>query len=93
VFFSYEGGGRHVNLGIIITNAEYFTVVTDVFLPLENPGPAATIVAGMMGVQIAEMVLFTRSSDTHLPQVQQCGSSIHENDHRRIRGPVPKCTF
>jgi hypothetical protein len=26
-----------------------------VFLPPENPGPAATIVAGMMGVQIAEM--------------------------------------
>jgi hypothetical protein len=52
---SYEGGGRNCHLGLIITNTEYFAVTTDVFLPPENPGPAATIVAGMMGVHIAEM--------------------------------------
>jgi hypothetical protein len=52
---SYEGGGRHGHLRIIMTNAEYFAVATDVFLPPKNPGPAATIVAGMMGVHIAEM--------------------------------------
>jgi hypothetical protein len=52
---SYEGGGRHGHLGLIITNAEYFAVTTDVFLLPDNPEPAATIVAGMMGVHIAEM--------------------------------------
>jgi hypothetical protein len=51
---SYEGGGRHGHLGLIMTNAEYFTVVTDVFLPPKDPGPAAMIVAGMKGVHIAE---------------------------------------
>jgi hypothetical protein len=38
-----------------MTNAEYFAVTTDVFLPPENPGPAATIVTGMTGVHVAEM--------------------------------------
>jgi hypothetical protein len=52
---SYEGGGRHGHLGIIMTNAEYFAVATDVFLPPENPGLAATIVTWMMGVHISEM--------------------------------------
>jgi hypothetical protein len=52
---SYKGGGRHRHLGINMTNVEYFTVATDVFLPPENPRPTATIVAGMMGVHIAEM--------------------------------------
>jgi hypothetical protein len=54
-FSSYEGGRRHGRLCLIMTNAEYFTVATDVFLPPENPGPAATIVVGMTGVHIAEM--------------------------------------
>jgi hypothetical protein len=52
---SYEGGGRHGHLSIIMTNAEYLAVATDVFLPPKNPGPDATIVAGMTGVHIAEM--------------------------------------
>jgi hypothetical protein len=38
-----------------VNNAEYFALATDVFLPPENPGPVATIVAGMTGVHIAEM--------------------------------------
>jgi hypothetical protein len=38
-----------------MTNAEYFVVTTDVFLPPENLVQAATIVTGMMGVHIAEM--------------------------------------
>jgi hypothetical protein len=29
--------------------------------------------------------MVTHHSDTHLPHVQQCGSSIQENDHGRIR--------
>jgi hypothetical protein len=52
---SYAGGGQHGHLGLIMTITEYFAITTGVFLPPENPGPAATIVAGMMGVHIAEM--------------------------------------
>jgi hypothetical protein len=52
---SYKDGKQHGHLGIIMTNAECFTVKTDVFLPPENLGPAATIVTGMMGVHISEM--------------------------------------
>jgi hypothetical protein len=52
---SYEGGGRHGQLGLIMTNAEHYAVATDVFPPPKNPGLAATIVTGMMGIQIAEM--------------------------------------
>jgi hypothetical protein len=54
--FSYGGGGQNGHLGIIMTNVKDFAVATDAFLPPKNPVPAATIVAGMMGVQIAEMV-------------------------------------
>jgi hypothetical protein len=65
-FSSYKGGGRHGYLGIITTNAEYFAVTTDVFLPPENPGPEATIVAGMTVVHIAEMVwLYTAVTRTY----------------------------
>jgi hypothetical protein len=53
--YSYEGEGRHGHISITMTNAEYFAVATHVFLPTENQGPAATIVAGMTGVHIAEM--------------------------------------
>jgi hypothetical protein len=52
---SYEDGGRHSHLGLVMTNVEYFAVTTDVLLPPEKPGPAATIVTGMMAVHIAEM--------------------------------------
>jgi hypothetical protein len=52
---SYEGGGQHVHLRFIMTNVEYFTVATVVFLSPENLGPVTKIIAGTMGVQIAEM--------------------------------------
>jgi hypothetical protein len=32
---SYEGGGRHGHLGIIMTNEEYFAIAVDVF-PVPN---------------------------------------------------------
>jgi hypothetical protein len=35
---SYEGGGRHGHLCLIMTNDKYFALVTDVFTALENPG-------------------------------------------------------
>jgi hypothetical protein len=52
---SYEGGGRHGQLGIIMTNEEYFTIVVDVSPVPANPGPSAAVVAGMTAALIAEM--------------------------------------
>jgi hypothetical protein len=51
---SYEGGGHHGHLGIIMTNEEYFAVAVDVFPVPNNPGPSATVVAGMTAAVIAE---------------------------------------
>jgi hypothetical protein len=51
---SYEGGGRHGHLGIIMTNEEYFAVAMDVFPVPNNPGPSAAVVAGMTAAVIAE---------------------------------------
>jgi hypothetical protein len=44
---SYEGGGRHGNLGILMTNEEYFAIAVDVFPVPANPGPLDAVVAGM----------------------------------------------
>jgi hypothetical protein len=49
---SYEGGGRHGHLGIIMTNEEYFAITVDVFLVPANPGPSAEVVAGMTATQV-----------------------------------------
>jgi hypothetical protein len=51
---SYEGRGRHGNLGTIMTNEEYFAVAVDVFPVPSNPGPSAAVVVGMMAAVIAE---------------------------------------
>jgi hypothetical protein len=51
---SYEGGGRHGNLSIIMTNEEYFDVAVDVFPVPNNPGPSASVVAGMTAAVITE---------------------------------------
>jgi hypothetical protein len=51
---SYQGGGRHGHLGIIMTNKEYFAVVADVFPVPNKPGPSAAVVAGMTAAVIAE---------------------------------------
>jgi hypothetical protein len=51
---SYEGGGHHRHLGIIMTNEEYFDVAVDVFPVPINPGPSAAVVAGMTAAVIAE---------------------------------------
>jgi hypothetical protein len=50
---SYEGGGRHGHLGIIIRNEEYFAVAVDVFPVPNNPGPSAMVVTGMTAAVIA----------------------------------------
>jgi hypothetical protein len=51
---SYEGGGRHGHIDLIMTNAEYFAAAIDVLLPPKNMGPAAILVVGMTKVQIAK---------------------------------------
>jgi hypothetical protein len=51
---SYEGGGRHGHLGIIMTDEEYFAIAVDVFPVPNNPGPSAAVVAGMTAAVIAE---------------------------------------
>jgi hypothetical protein len=51
---SYEGGGRHGHLGIVMTNEEYFTIAVDVFPVPNNPGPSAAVVVGMTAAVIAE---------------------------------------
>jgi hypothetical protein len=51
---SYEGGGGHGHLGIIMTNEEYFKIVVDVFPVPNNPGPSAAVVTGMTAAVIAE---------------------------------------
>jgi hypothetical protein len=51
---SYEGGGRHGHLGIIMTNEEYFAIAVDVFSVPNNPGPSATVVVDMTAAVIEE---------------------------------------
>jgi hypothetical protein len=51
---SYEGGGRHGHLGIIMTNEGYFASAVNIFPATANPGPSATVVAGMTAAIIAE---------------------------------------
>jgi hypothetical protein len=51
---SYEGGGRHGHLGIIMTNEEYFSIAVDVFPVPVDPGPSAAVVVGMMAAVITK---------------------------------------
>jgi hypothetical protein len=62
IIASYEGGGRHGHLGIIMTNEEYFTIAVDVFPVPNNPGPSAAVVAGMKASVIAEMTRLHREA-------------------------------
>jgi hypothetical protein len=51
---SYEGGGCHGHLSIIMTNEEYFAVAVDIFPVPNNPGPSVVVVTGMIAAAIAE---------------------------------------
>jgi hypothetical protein len=62
---SYECGGRHINLGIIMTNEEYFAITVDVFPVPANPGPSAAVVVGMTAAVIAETTRLHREA-THV---------------------------
>jgi hypothetical protein len=59
---SYEGGGRHGHLSIIMTNEEYFAIEVDVFPVPANPGPSAAVVAGMKAAVIAETTRLHREA-------------------------------
>jgi hypothetical protein len=59
---SYEGGGRHGHLGIIMTNEEYFAIAVDIFPIPNNPGPLAAVVAGMTAAVIAETTRLHREA-------------------------------
>jgi hypothetical protein len=59
---SYEGGGRHEHLGIIMTNEEYFAIAVDVFPVPANPGPSAAVVAGMTAAVITETTRLHREA-------------------------------
>jgi hypothetical protein len=59
---SYEGGGRHGHLGIIMNNEEYFAIAVDVLPVPANPGPSAAVVAGMMAAVIAETTRLHREA-------------------------------
>jgi hypothetical protein len=59
---SYEGGGRHGHLGIIMTNEEYFAIAVDVFSVPVSPGSSAPVVAGMAAAVIAETTRLHREA-------------------------------
>jgi hypothetical protein len=59
---SYEGGGCHGHLGIIMTNEEYLAIAVDVFPVPGNPGPSAPVVAGMTAAVIAETTRLHREA-------------------------------
>jgi hypothetical protein len=59
---SYEGGGRHGHLGIIMINEEYFAIAVDVFPLPSNPGPLAAVVTGTTAAVIAETTRLHREA-------------------------------
>jgi hypothetical protein len=59
---SYEGGGRHGHLGIIMNNKEYFAIAIDVFPVPANPGPSVAFVAGTTAAVIAETTRLHREA-------------------------------
>jgi hypothetical protein len=63
---SYEGGGHHGHLGIIMTNEEYFAIAVDVFPVPNNPGPSAAVVEGTTAA-----VITTQRGNTSVPHLPQ----------------------
>jgi hypothetical protein len=59
---SYEGGGRHGHLDIIMTSKEYLAIAVDVFPLPNNPGPSAVVVVGMTESVIAETTQLHREA-------------------------------
>jgi hypothetical protein len=59
---SYEGGGNHGHLRIIMTNEEHFAIAVDVFPIPNNPGPSDAVVAGMTEAVITETTRLHRDA-------------------------------
>jgi hypothetical protein len=59
---SYEVGGRHGHLGIIMNNEEYFAIAVYVFPMPANPGPSAAEWAGMTAAVISETTRLHREA-------------------------------
>jgi hypothetical protein len=59
---SYEGGGRHGHLGIIMNNEEFFAIEVDVFPVPANTGPSAAVVVGMTAAVMAETTRLHREA-------------------------------
>jgi hypothetical protein len=51
---SYEGGGRHGHLGLIMMNDEYFALAKDIFTVPENPGATPVHPDNATAARIAE---------------------------------------
>jgi hypothetical protein len=68
---SYEVGGRHGHLGIIMINKEYLSIAVDVFPVPNTPGPSAAVVADMTASVIAE------TTQLHLEATQ-----VHRTYHK-----------
>jgi hypothetical protein len=81
---SYEGGGRHGHLGIIMTNEEYFAIAVDVFPVPANPGPSAAVVAGMMAAVITETTRLHREATQVYRTYHNFDQAIKKVNHRII---------
>jgi hypothetical protein len=60
--YSYEGGGRHGHLIIIMTNDEYFAISANVFPVPDNPGASPEVVVGMTAAVITELTRLHREA-------------------------------
>jgi hypothetical protein len=54
---SYEGGGRHGRLSLIMTNDEYFALAMDFFTAPDNPGATPVHPENSTAARIAEAIL------------------------------------
>jgi hypothetical protein len=68
---SYEGGGCHGHLRIIMTNEEYFTIAIDVFPVPNNPGPSSAVVTGMKANSNSGNDTTTQRGNTSVPHIPQ----------------------
>jgi hypothetical protein len=90
---SYEGGGRHGHLGIIMNNEEYVAIAVDVFPMPANPGPSAAWIIGCScgghdgsrNRQDNTITSLGTTSVSHLPQCRPGNQKVvHLGIRRRI---------
>jgi hypothetical protein len=81
---SYEGGGRHGHLGIIMTNEEYFAVAVDVFPVPNNPGPSSAVVAAMTAAVITETTRIHKEATQVYRTYHNVDQAIKKSNNRSI---------